>query len=188
MKIRTLIISVICLFSFLIANSGFSEDDLYYARCNLKVIKGSYITWVNWQSTPTLVPAGTKLKVSKGGEKATLVDAESGKRYTLDIGNAGDAYLEKFVTKKKVNINKFPEDIQRNIEKATATIGMTKEQVYISMGPPAWAGQKTHIMTYKEIMAEDLWTYKRRRFGKNIGVAFDHKTGKVERTEGIWGN
>jgi hypothetical protein len=42
-------------------------------------------------------------------------------------------------------------------------------------------------MTYENIMAGDLWVYARRRFGKNIGVAFDPTTGKVNRTEGIWG-
>jgi hypothetical protein len=41
-------------------------------------------------------------------------------------------------------------------------------------------------MTYNEIMKEDLWTYKRRRFSKNIGVSFGDD-GRVDRTEGIWG-
>jgi hypothetical protein len=56
------------------------------------------------------------------------------------------------------------------------------------MGPPTVLGkEKTHSMTYENIMAGDLWVYARRRFGKNIGVAFDPATGKVNRTEGIWG-
>ena len=178
-------IAFICFFLFI--HPSFGEEDLYYARCNLKVIKGNYITWVNWQSTNTLVPAGTKLNVTRGGSKATLVDVDTGKSYTLDIGSDGDAYLEKFVTKTPVKIKKFSKDVQMNIENAIAKIGMTKEEVYIAMGPPAWAGQNTQSMTYKQIMAEDLWTYKRKRFGKNIGVAFDPKTGRVNRTEGIWG-
>ncbi len=188
MKKIGVLAGVLLIAFFLLANTGQTEEDIYYARCNLKVIKGSYITWVNWQSTKTVVPVNTKLRVSRGGKKATLVNVETGKSYTLDIGSKGDAYLEKFVTREKINIKKFPDDVQKNIQKTTAKIGMTKEQVYISMGPPAWAGQKTFSMTYKEIMAEDLWTYKRRRFGKNIGVAFDPGTGKVNRTEGIWGD
>jgi len=55
------------------------------------------------------------------------------------------------------------------------------------MGPPAWAGKNTDSMTYAEIMRENLWTYKRKRFGKNIGVAFDPISGLVNKTEGIWG-
>ncbi len=43
------------------------------------------------------------------------------------------------------------------------------------------------IMTYEKILESDLWVYARRRFGKNIGVAFDPTSGRVSRTEGIWG-
>ena len=76
---------------------GQYEEDIYYARCNLKVIKGNYITWINWQSTPTFIPAGTKLKVTKAGDKATLIREDTGSSYTLDIGSDGDVFLEKFV-------------------------------------------------------------------------------------------
>jgi hypothetical protein len=174
--------------SLLIPFSGaFSEDDAYYARCNLKVIKGNNITWVNWQSTKSLIPVGTGLNVVIGSKGATITDVETGKTYSLDTGSSGDMYLEKFVTREKINVGDFPEDVRRNIAKAVAKVGMTKEQVYIAMGPPAWAGQKTNAMTYVEIMRENLWTYKRKRFAKNIGVSFDPISGLVDRTEGIWG-
>lgn len=171
---------------FLLSSYSFGEDDIYYARSNLKVIKGSYITWVNWQATKDIVPAGTELRVTKNGKKATLVEVATGKSYTLDIGEDGDVFLEKFVTREKVNVSEFPEEIQTNIEAAIAKVGMTKEQVYVAMGDPSWAEQNTNSMTYEQIMAEDLWVYKRRRFGKNIGVEFSGKTGKVMKTEGIW--
>ena len=187
MKKAFLLFAAICIALCLFANTGRCEEDIYYARCNLKVIKGNYITWVNWQSTPTIVPVGTKLKVVRFGKKATLVNVETSGSYTLDIGADGDAYLEKFVTKKPVDISKFPDDVQANIKNTVARLGMTKEQVYIAMGPPASiVAGKTHVKTYKEIMGSDLWVYKRRRFGKNIGVAFDPGTGRVNRTEGIW--
>lgn len=187
MKTKLSLLFIVCMASLIIFSYGFSEDDNYYARCNLKVIKGNYITWVNWQSAPTFIPAGTKLKVTKNGKKATLVNFKSGKSYTLDIGSDGDVYLEKFVTKKPLDITKFPNDVIVNINKALAKIGMTKEQVYIAMGPPTKLSQgKTYSMTYEDIMGADLWVYARRRFGKNIGVAFNPVTGKVNRTEGIW--
>jgi len=162
--------------------------DEYYARCNLKVVKGSLITWVNWQSAPTFIPAGTRLKVTKGGKTATLKNVRTSSAYTLDIGASGNQFLEKFVTKKTVPLFTFSAPIQKNIKDAIARVGMTKEQVYIAMGPPVKTSKrKTNTLTYKEIMGEDLWIYARRRFGKNIGVAFDPSTGKVNRTEGIWG-
>lgn len=178
----------LCISQFVFLGLGHSEDDLYYARCNLKVIKGNEITWVNWQAAPTFVPAGTKLRVTQKGSTASLVNDETGTSYTLDIGADGKVFLEKFVTKTPVDITKFPGEVQADIRNAVAKIGMTKEQVYIAMGPPTEIGtSRTNTMTYKNIMDSDLWTYARRRFGKKIGVAFEPGTGTVNRTEGIWG-
>ena len=163
------------------------EENIYYARCNLKVIKGNYVSWVNWQSTPTFIPVDTKLKVTRSGSTASIVNVETGSSYTLDIGADGDAFLEKFVTKKAVDINKFPFDVQSNIKNTVARVGMSKEEVYTAMGPPTnISNARTNTMTYENIMSADLWVYARRRFGKNIGVAFDPSTGRVNRTEGIW--
>ena len=65
---------------------------------------------------------------------------------------------------------------------------MTKEQVYIAMGPPIGPkNARTKAMTYEDIMATDLWIYARKRFAKSIGVEFDPVTNRVIRTEGIWG-
>jgi hypothetical protein len=154
----------------------------------LKVAEGNEITWINWQSAPTFVPVSTKLQVTKKKDTASLVNPDTKATYTLDIGAEGDAYLEKFVTKRPVDIAQFPEEVQANIRQAVAKVGMTKGQVYIAMGPPTNVGkERTNKMTYDQIMASNLWVYARRRFAKNIGVAFDPATGLVSRTEGIWG-
>lgn len=167
---------------------GNAQEDVYYARCNLKVIEGNEITWINWQAAPTFVPVGTKLQVTRSKDKASLVNMETKATYKLDIGADGDAFLEKFVTRRPVDVERFPDDVRDNIRKAVAKVGMTKEQVYIAMGPPTNVGQKrTNTMTYDQIMTSDLWVYARRRFAKNIGVAFDPASGQVNRTEGIWG-
>lgn len=165
-----------------------NAGNIYYARCNLKVLKGNEITWVNWQAAPTFIPVGTKLSVTRAGDTAKVVNVETDAVYTLDIGGDSQALLEKFVTPIPVDVKKFPEDVQANIRNAVAKIGMTKEQVYIAMGPPTnIMAERTRDMTYEAIMAGDLWVYARRRFGKNIGVAFDPVTHRVNRTEGIWG-
>jgi hypothetical protein len=179
---------VLWVFSLAFIRAGSAQEDVYYARCNLKVIEGDEITWINWQAAPTFLPVGTKFQVTRSKDKASLVNMETKATYKLDIGADGDAYLEKFVTRPPVDVERFPEVVRDNIRKAVAKVGMTKEQVYIAMGPPTNLGQKrTNTMTYDQIMASDLWVYARRRFGKNIGVAFDPASGQVNRTEGIWG-
>ena len=180
-----LVVWVLCL---VFPAAGSAQDDIYYARCNLKILEGNEISWVNWQSAPTFIPVGTKLRVTRDGKKASVVNVATSATYTLDIGADGDAFLQKFVTKRPIDVKRFSADVQASIRGAVAKVGMTKEQVYIAMGPPAALGkEKTHSMTYENIMAGDLWVYARRRFGKNIGVAFDPATGRVNRTEGIWG-
>lgn len=181
------LVSLCVIVSLLIVNAAFGEDS-YYARCNIKVLKGNEVTWVNWQASPFLIPVGTKLKVTRNGEKAAFIREDTGESYKVDLGADGDVYLEKFVTKKPVDIGKFPKDIQSHIQEGIAKVGMTKEQVYMAMGAPSTLqSSRTNDMTYEQIMKSNLWIYSRRRFGKNIGVEFSPATGKVTRTEGIWG-
>ena len=186
MKKSSWILTIICIVQFLFVGISYCEDNIYYARCNLKVFKGNFITWVNWQDSPTFIPVGTRLKVEKSGSKASLMNAETGERYTMDMGAKEDVFLEKFVTKKlPVDINAFPAEIQANIKNTTVEIGMTKEQVYISMGPPVGLkSARTNTMTYEDIMNIDVWVYAKRRL-QNIVVSFDATTGKVNKTEGF---
>ena len=64
---------------------------------------------------------------------------------------------------------------------------MNKEQVYLSMGPPATISPKnlTNTLDKAAIMGATLWRYERRTFGKDVGVEFDGN-GIVKRTEGVW--
>lgn len=165
---RTLgLLSALAFTVFFFSPAGYCEEEVYYTRCNLKVLKNNEITWINWQMAPFSLHFGTKVKVTKDGKKATLVNVESNTTYKLDIGADGDPFLEKFVSKKAVDITKFPPDIQSSIRSGTAKSGMTKEQVYIAMGPPTKVGTaNTNTMTYENILGADLWIYARRRGGR----------------------
>lgn len=157
----------------------------YYARCNLKVIRGNRIDYVNWQAAPTFVPVGRRLEVATSGGDATLTDAETGAKYFLDAYAA--PYLDKFISPDPVSLDGLSEEVRNNIAAAVARLGMTKEEVYLAMGPPyrVVGNATTKQMSRERIMGFNLWVYARRRFGKNIGVEFG-ADGKVIRTEGIW--
>lgn len=165
--------------------AGRCDDDVYYARCNLKVLKDT-VSWLNWQASPSFIPAGTKLKLVKGGDGGTLTNPETGATYRLDAGAAGDQYIEKFVTRKAVSLKSHPEDVQAHIRSGMVKVGMTKAQVYLALGPPVTVGgARTNTMTYEAIMTGDVWIYARKRMSKNIGLVFDPVSGKVSKTEGI---
>ena len=36
------------------ARESKKAGEVFYARCNLRVMNGKEITWVNWQAAPTL--------------------------------------------------------------------------------------------------------------------------------------
>ncbi len=76
---RAAIVSLCLIISSFIASTVFAEDT-YYARCNIKVLKGNKITWVNWQASPYTIPAGTKLRVTRSGKKATFVREDNGEK------------------------------------------------------------------------------------------------------------
>src|SRR3974377_886909 len=50
-----------------------AQENFVYARCNFKVHGGNEITWINWQASPTFIPVGTKLRVTRTGSKASVV-------------------------------------------------------------------------------------------------------------------
>jgi hypothetical protein len=183
--IRKLVL--ILFLALVISQTAVADENIYYARCNLKVNKGNLITWVNWQAAPELLPIGTKVRITLYGAKATVVGVDSTRRYTLDMGASGARFLEKFFIKTPFDLTQLPQDIQGNIHAAVARVGMTKQEAYMAMGPPAWVLRgNTNVLTYEDIMNADSWVYRRKRFGKNIGLKFDQYSGNVIRTEGIW--
>jgi hypothetical protein len=109
-------------------------DNFYYARCNLKILKGKLITWVNWQASPEFLPVGSKVTLVLNGRKATVTDVETKRNCTLDMGAAGPQFLSKFFVSEPVSIQGFPEDTKANIRNAVARVGMTKLQAYMAMG------------------------------------------------------
>ena len=107
------------------ASTGNAQEDVYNARCHLKV-EGNEITWINWQAALTFIPVGTQLRVTRAGSKATLVNPETKATYTLDIGADGQDFLEKCATKTLPGIAAFPTDVQTDIRNTMAKAGMTK--------------------------------------------------------------
>jgi hypothetical protein len=173
-------------------SSGTGWTDVY-ARCNIKVLAGNEITWINWQSSPLSIVVGAPLRVRQDGARVTVEDASSKTHYAMDLGSSRSEMLWKFFAKAPPNLSRFSGDERENILRQVAKVGMSKEAVYVAMGPPtnvrdaSGVELRTNESTYEEILATDIWVYARRRFGKNIGVSFSRETGVVDRTEGIWG-
>ncbi len=162
-----------------------------YARCNIKVLPGNVVSVKNLQSTPITIPVGTKVTIL-GPEvfKAGVSEAE----YLYDFGSES-ASVSKFFSDSPPELSRFDGNTLENIRQGVARMGMSKEAVYIAMGPPFVAidpmlGKEvvTASWTYEQVMKADAWIYYRggSRFKKRIGIVFDPTTERVSRTEGIW--
>jgi len=166
-------------------------EDLYYARCNLKVLDDNSISWINWQATSSFVKAGARLNVLRDGHDISIVEVDSGRAYRLEPGSDREEVLEKFVTRTPLDLSGYDAAVQKNIRLAVGKVGMTKEQVYMAMGPPAKIGTAVYFrwtreLTLAECMEPDVWTYFRKKGGVNITFYFDPSTGVVKSAEGLW--
>ncbi len=162
-----------------------------YARCNIKVLPGNIVSIKNLQSTPMMIPVGTKVMLlGPTLFKAGASEAEYLHDLGIDTVSSG-----KFFADNPPDLSGFDNQTLENIRQGIARLGMAKDAVYMAMGPPLVAvdpmlGKEvvTAQWTYEQIMKSDLWIYYRgkSRFEKRIGVAFDPTSGKVNRTSGIW--
>jgi hypothetical protein len=177
------------------SSSAYAGPNPLYTQCHLKLAKPGYATWVNWVKSPTFIPYGTAVRLENFSfTRASFTRLDTQETILLDFGSANShsqalELLHKFIDTAPPSLN--PGAFQAAIDRKTAKIGMTKEQVYVSLGPPAYMDStKTLSADKRTIFTSNLWIYERASTAfvkhKRIGVAFNSSTGLVERTEGIW--
>ena len=111
-----------------------------YTCCNFHYEK----TWINdgnYAQLP-MIPAGTPIKVTSYGRYRAYVDIE-GKTFGLGLDYGRDAETtEQWVAKlivvndPKAKLATYPAAVRRAIQNGHIMIGMTKEQVIMSLGYP----------------------------------------------------
>jgi SmpA/OmlA family protein len=123
-----------------------------------------------------LLPAGTFVRVGEVTEDAVALSAGDLKlKLTHEYGTDEeplDQYLAKVLVKNdpKPRIAAYPKAVRRAIEYGKVEIGMTREQVLLSLGYPAT--DRTPSLQDRE------WTYWYNQRGDRYQVAFD-EAGKV---------
>jgi hypothetical protein len=122
--------------------SGFAEDKpVGYLCCNMRT-DGSWISDINYdEHSKTVIPAGTPIKVTGYGRYRVKVDVNGrsqaiGNDYSRDL--ALDVFAKRYVVADNVaaKIAAFPRKVQDAIGTARIIMGMTREQVMMSVGYP----------------------------------------------------
>lgn len=129
-----------------------------YTCCNLTHEQNSdWISDVNYTGL-TKIPAGSPIRVAKVGSQNYRVDAEiSGKHYRFgqDYGRSAEpfeSWLRRMVVvdDPRSRISNWTPEIQRVVRDGKVMIGMTKEQVIISLGyPPKFGTPNINAKTWK---------------------------------------
>ncbi len=151
-----------------------------YLCCNMRT-DGKWIDDINYaDSGQTIVPAGTPVKpIDVIGPHRLLVDISGGQK-TLGNQYSRTLSMEEFAKRYIVaedpskKLSTYSDRIRAAISSAKVTIGMTREQVAMSIGYP--------ITTENPDPNANVWRYWRSSFSE-YRVHFDDD-GKVAKVEG----
>jgi len=111
-----------------------------YTCCNLHY-EGDWISDANWSSQP-MIPAGASIKVLDYGRYRVMTEIDGRKmRLGLDYGRAQP--LEEWAGRLVVQddprkkIERWPAPVREAVRAGKVAIGMSKEEVIVSLGYPA---------------------------------------------------
>lgn len=158
----------------------FAEDKpVGFLCCNMRT-DGSWISDINYdENGKQLIPVGTPTKVSGYGRYRVKVEI-NGKSQAIGNDYSRDLPLEEFAKRyvvaddPKVKIAGFPKNVQDAIASARLTIGMTREQVLMSVGYP--------VSSENHNLDDKTWRFWLTSFGE-FHVRFDD-SGRVTDVSG----
>lgn len=147
--------------------------------CNMRT-DGSWISDINYdENGKKIIPAGTPIKVTGYGHYRVKVDI-NGKSQAIGNDYSRDLALEEFAKRYVVSddpaakIAAYPKKIQDAIARAQIVLGMTREQVLMSVGYP--------VSSENHNLADKTWRFWLSSF-QEFRVRFDD-SGRVTDVEG----
>ena len=159
---------------------GVAEDKpAGFLCCNMRT-DGSWITDINYdESGKRIIPVGTPIKVTGYGHYRVKVDVNGksqaiGNDYSRDL--ALDVFAKRYVVADDpaAKIATFPKKIQDAIAHAQIVLGMTREQVLMSVGYP--------VSSENHNLQDKVWRFWVTSFSE-FRVRFDD-SGRVTDVEG----
>lgn len=187
-----------CIGSFNTALKKAGINDLIgqtvYNRVNFRPVKENKIRYTNYYHKGALIPAGSICIIKEISKSAIVFLYVSGKSksITLELSdwligpNKADIRQSfyKFFTENKdsVGLDAIRSEYLYGVTSGNEQLGMTKEEILICLGYPAYIGDKKAADEYGRdaILKQDKWYYLKGRFNKYLLI---FKDGKLYRTE-----
>lgn len=141
---------------------GLKKGDVVYAKYGMRG-KGKTIFWHNMSALPVVVPAGSEIKIVAINAKK-VVFTVGGSEYVL----AGSQWDKYFSTNKG--------DVDASKIASPVTVGMSKADVYLIKGCPAYIGygEKSDRHSLDEVFASNEWYYNVNTRLRDAVILFDN--------------
>lgn len=174
-KLASITLMVISFASFIggVYAAALARGDVVYARSNLRA-DGSKMFWHNMRSFWMSIPVGAEVRIERSDAGLmTFITTDTKKTFYLyaDSGQ-WDKYFVK--NKKEIGLERIAPGNKNFVAEGGVVMGMTKEEVYVSKGCPAYIawGKKTEKNSLNEILKSDKWYYMDDKFCQDIMVTF----------------
>ncbi len=133
------------------------------------VLKGSYANYTNPGDGHTIIPAGTKINITKKTRRGFFFSHEfSGQEAFIEyhqrnMGMDMDAYIGLITSTSPVTLSKLSATDQKGVKEGRAIVGMTRDGILAALGYPA-----SHRTPSLE---SSRWIYWQNRF-RTLAVDF----------------
>jgi len=154
----------------------------------LRPFKGNVISFTNYYQRGTFVPAGTECTI-KDISKNAITFIANGREYKLAewLIDTSDAKIKssfnKFFAKNReeIGLNKINPTFYNGVISGFEAIGMTKEEILLCLGYPAYLGRKdpTNDDEREAILSLNEWYYLKSRFRKILLIFREGKLYKI---------
>jgi len=182
--VKKIIALILCVAFITVLSSNFllaSDEEPFkgqrlYTRTNL-MRDGKIIYFHNMRRSKGSFPVGTEVIITGGtgwGNQIVFKLARNNWMYFLKV--PPEEYKKYFVEDiSEIGLQDLGDEALKNIKNMSIVPGMTKEEVYISRGCPAYIGYgvKSWGRTLSQVMESDTWYYHRTTMKKEMLVKFN---------------
>ncbi len=137
-----------------------------FLRCTLRADRQNMYS-TNYLSMPAVAGVGRPAEVKMYSTNRVDLDLNKIMYQMYPVSQPFDTNAQNFVEKffvddvRSLGLEKLEAVRKTNIQNGHAEIGMTKEQVYMTLGPPAYVDfdYDASNLTYSAIMEKNRWVY-----------------------------
>lgn len=160
------------------------EGGKYYTRCNLAYDRKRKVYWHNMSLLEDRLAPETEIIIKNATPKGIVFYLANDEDSKYVIATPPKKWNKFFVkSKDQIGLNRISKKAKANLVKAKVAVGMTKKEVLIVRGCPAYSafGKNTYRESLEDILESNSWYYSLNKRINEYIVKFEK--GKVSRID-----